>query len=147
MRSRWLVLLALFATPATAQPDDAARAAHDAALPALTRVAPDEVLDRLRQWLTAIVAPMPGFQPGSRAIDMALDQAWPSLRRRCPTTGPLTAPDALALVDAMLREAGAAGRATPDQRGQLAAGITALDGRLCACAARPSLALAADCAS
>jgi hypothetical protein len=147
MRARWLVLLVLFAAPATAQTGDAARAAHDAALPALTRAAPDEVLDRLRQWLTAIVAPLPSFQPGSRAIDLALDQAWPSLRRRCPNSTPLAAPDALALADAILREAGAAGRATPAQRGQLAAGIAALDGRLCACAARPSLALAADCAS
>jgi hypothetical protein len=141
------LLLALLAAPAAAQPADPALAAHDAALPALARAAPDDVLDRLRQWLTAIVAPLPNFQPGSRAIDLALDQAWPSLRRRCPVSGRISAPDALAMADAMLREVGAAGRATPDQRGRLAAGITALDGRLCACTARPSLALAADCAS
>lgn len=159
-----LVALAL-APAAQAQPPPAgdpaaaetaaARRVFEARLPAFRRAAPDEVLDQLRRRATALVARLPSFDdPGSRMVDLMVERPWPALRRRCPTVAaagggaPLAAEGALALADDMLREGRVARRATtPEDRGTLAAMLAALDGRLCRCADRPSLALAADCAS
>ena len=132
---------------AAAADTDAAHRVFDARLPTFRTAAPDEVLDWLRQRVTTLLAPLPHFDPGSQMVDDVIEQPWPALRHRCVASGgSLSADDALALADGMLRE-GRIGQAQPDDRGTLAAMLAALDGRVCRCANRPSLALAADCAS
>jgi hypothetical protein len=144
-----LALLCLGAAAAAAQPapDPAAQRVFDARLAQYRGAAPDEILDLLRQRVTTLAAPLPGFDPGSRLVDLVVEHPWTALRRRCPVSGPLGAAQALALAEAMLREGRLAARATAEDRGSLAAMLAALDGRLCRCASQPSLALAADCAS
>jgi hypothetical protein len=162
-RPKLTILLAAlaFALPSTgsAQPqkpvtDSAAREAalraFEEQLPPFRRAAPDEVLDLLRRRATILLTPLPGFDPGSRMVDLMVERPWTSLRRRClATTGgpPLPAETAFALVDDMLREGQIADQATPEDKGAIAAMLAALDGRVCRCADHPSLALAADCAS
>jgi hypothetical protein len=128
--------------------DASARQVFEAELPAFRRAAPDAVLDHLRRRVTSLLAPLPGFDPGSRAVDLVVERPWPALRGRCRAGhGALDADGAFALVDDMLRETGLAGRTGAAERGALAAMLASLDGRLCRCAHQPSLALAADCAS
>ncbi|HTW25596.1 MAG TPA: hypothetical protein VME92_00610 [Acetobacteraceae bacterium] len=127
--------------------DVTAEAAFAAALPRFRQAAPDEVLDLLRQDITRLLTPLPQFDPGSRLVDDLVEQPWPALRRRCAeAAAPLDARGALALATGVLRDGGIVG-ATEADRGRLAALLASLDGRLCRCTDRPSLALAADCAS
>jgi hypothetical protein len=145
-----LVVLASAAGAQTTRPaaDASARQVFEAELPAFRRAAPDAVLDHLRRRVTSLLAPLPGFDPGSRAVDLVVERPWPTLRGRCRAPrGALAAEEAFALVDDMLRETGLAGRTGAAERGRLAAMLASLDGRLCRCAHQPSLALAADCAS
>jgi hypothetical protein len=146
--------------------DQQARQAFDASLPVMRALAPDEVLDRLRRQLHELVSGRitASFQdPYTRRIDTLVEKPWPELRRRCAAgTAPLSPDEALASADALLGDLGLAPRpsaaptllpgmprrtAPAPTRGEIAAMLAALDQRVCRCADRPSLALAADCAS
>jgi hypothetical protein len=146
-----LFALALAAAPLplAAQQADPALAGFEQRLGGLRAAPSDELLYLLRRRVAQIIAPLPGFTPGTGAVEAVVERAWPELRRRCgvPGAAPLGPAAALTLADAMLREAGPDIRPTNEGRGALAALVAALDGRLCRCTHQPSLALAADCAS
>jgi hypothetical protein len=142
------LILVLSPHGARAQPpsDATARQVFDSRLPTFRDQAPDELVARLRQRATALLSPLPGFDPGSRMVDIMVEQPWTALRGRCPPSATMTADTALRLADDMVK-AGRAPHVTDADRGTLAALIAALDGRICKCTGQPSLSLAADCAS
>jgi len=141
-----LCMISLGETAAQTASDRAALAAFDGESQRLRALAPDEVVARLRHRAVAVLSRLPQFDPGGRAVDLIVEYPWATLRRRCPPATPMDAVAALRLVDQML-EAGEVSDATAADRGALAALVAVLDGRLCRCKDKSSLALAAECAS
>ncbi len=126
--------------------DRGAREAFEAQVQRLRALAPDELIARMRHRATSLLSRLPQFDAGSRTVDLMVEYPWATLRRRCPATAPMAAAAALALADGML-ETGQVSDAAEADREALAALIAALDGRLCPCREKASLALAAECAS
>jgi hypothetical protein len=126
--------------------DKGARETFETQVQRLRPLAPDELVARLRHRATSLLSRLPQFDPGSRTVDLMVEYPWATLRRRCPATAPMDAPAALALADGML-ETGQVSEAAEADRGILAAIIADLDGRICPCKDKVSLALAAECAS
>ena len=124
----------------------AVRGAFETHVQRLRSLAPEELVAQMRHRATSLLSRLPRFDPGSRTVDLMVEFPWTTLRRRCPATAPMEAPAALALVDGML-EIGQLSDATEADRETLAAILAALDGRICPCKDKVSLAIAADCAS
>ncbi|HEV7268223.1 MAG TPA: hypothetical protein VGN83_25445 [Falsiroseomonas sp.] len=78
LRTVALAAILPMAAFAQAPAQNDAQTAFEAQLPAYRRAAPDEVLVRLRQRVTALVSPLPGFDPGSRMVDLVVEQTWPT---------------------------------------------------------------------
>lgn len=159
-----LAFACLAAAPVAAQTPATAQQVFESRRPDMLRAAPDEVLDQLRNRIGDLfrgrgLAPSAFQDPFTRRVDTLVEQPWPGLRRRCfAHAPPLSAADALDAADALLAESGFApptpppsgsprASASADLRGEIAAMLAGLDQRICRCADKPSLALAADCAS